>query len=257
MYGRGSRMGFGPPVTPDIIKTLLIANGLVFIAQMVTGGPGGFVTNLGVVAPAAVWEHLQIWRPFTYMWIHSTTTPLHIIFNMLMLWMFGSNLAMAWGEKRFFRYYMFCGVGAGILIATVPYAALLFGLPARDLYIPTLGASGAIMGVMLAYSFTWPDRQIMLLIPPMPIRAIWLIPLILVMDYMMGPSNVSHLGHAGGALVGWIYLVQEGRTPGAPTLQTIKHRWRRYQMRQKIRVAHKEERRKRWEDDRRGPPSFH
>ena len=91
----------------------------------------------------------------------------------------------------------------------------------------------------------------------MPMRAIWLVPLILVMDFMIGPANVSHVGHVGGAFVGWIYLVREGRTPGAPTLKSVKHRWRKRQMRQRIRSVHNEEQRKRWEDDRRGPPRFH
>lgn len=250
----GQQLGFGPPVTPDIIKTLLIANGLVFIAQV---GTNGLVTGLGVVQPSAVWLDLQIWRPFTYMWLHSTATPLHIIFNMLMLWMFGSPLALVWGDQRFLRYYLTCGVGAGFLIATFPFLPYLFGLSESINNIPTLGASGAIMGVMVAYSFTWPDRTIMLLFPPMPIRAIWLIPLVLVMEYMMGPSNVSHVGHLGGVIVGWIYLIREGRTPGAPTIGNLKHRWKRYQMRQRIRAVHKDEQRKRWENDRRGPPSFH
>jgi membrane associated rhomboid family serine protease len=179
---------------------------------------------------------------------------------MLMLWMFGSPLALVWGDQRFLRYYLICGVGAGVLIASVPFVPYLLGLSDYIMNIPTLGASGAVMGIMVAYSFTWPDRTIMLLIPPMPIRAIWLVPLILVMDYVMGPANVSHVGHAGGALVGWIYLVQEGRTPGAPSLQSLKHRWKRYQMRQRIRAVHQDaqdEQRKRWEDDRRGPPRFH
>ncbi len=254
MYGRGNQLGFGPPVTPDIIKTLLIANGLVFIAQVATGG---LVTSLGVVQPSAVWLDLEIWRPFTYMWLHSAGSPLHIIFNMLMLWMFGSPLALVWGDQRFLRYYLVCGVGAGVLIATVPFVPYLIGVSDYIMNVPTLGASGAVMGIMVAYSFTWPDRTIMLLFPPMPIKAIWLVPLILVMDYLIGPANVSHVGHAGGALVGWIYLVREGRTPGAPTFQSLKHRWRRHQMRQRIKVAHEEEQRKRWEDERRGPPRFH
>jgi len=254
VQGRGSKLGFGPPVTPDIIKTLLIANGLVFIAQIATGG---LVTSLGVVVPSAVWLDFEIWRPFTYMWLHSPGSPLHIIFNMLMLWMFGSPLALVWGDQRFLRFYLTCGVGAGVLIASAPFVPYLVGFSDFIMNVPTLGASGAVMGVMVAYSFTWPDRTIMLLFPPMPIRAIWLVPLILVMDYMIGPSNVSHVGHIGGAFVGWVYLVREGRTPGVPTLQSIKHRWKRYQMRQRIRVAHEEERRKRWEDERRGPPSFH
>ena len=219
MYGRGSGMGFGPAVTPQIIKNLMIANGVVFIAQWASPT----VSQLGVVSPWAVWNDFELWRPFTYMWLHSPRAIFHILFNMFALWMFGSQLVLIWGEQRFFKYYMTCGVGAGALIATVPMLPVWLGvMPATyELGIPTLGASGAVMGVVLAYSFTWPDRTIMLMIPPMPIKAIWIIPVILVMEFFSGPANVSHLGHMGGVVVGWIYLVKEGRTPGAPTLDTF------------------------------------
>ncbi len=239
MYGRGSQMGFGPPVTPQIIKNLIIANGVIFIAQFASP----LVTALGAVTPQLVWGERFLWQPFTYMWLHSTHGIWHILFNMFALWMFGSPLAMAWGEQRFLKYYLICGVGAGFVIATVPY---VFGAHTG---IPTLGASGAVMGVLLAYSFTWPDRTIMLIFPPIPIKAIWLIPLLLVMELTSGPGNVSHAGHLGGVVVGWIYLVHEGRTPGALTMDTLKLRWRRYKMRQKLRAVRDEEMRRPWEND--------
>ena len=102
----------------------------------------------------------------------------------------------------------------------------------------------------------------MLIFPPMPIKAIWLIPFMLFVEYVSGPSNVSHLGHAGGLLVGWIYLVREGMTPGAPTMRGMKHKWHRYRMRQKIRTVHQEDRRdrdrkRRNQDDDDGPPRYH
>ncbi len=101
------------------------------------------------------------------------------------------------------------------------------------------------MGALLAFSFTWPDRTIMLLFPPIPLKAIWLIPLLLFFELFGGPSNVSHLGHLGGVLVGWIYLVNEGKTPGAPNLRTLKLRYQRYQMRKKLRSVHDDARRER------------
>jgi len=119
------------------------------------------------------------------------------------------------------------------------------------------------MGVLLAYSFIWPDRTIMLLFPPIPMKAIYLIPLIFVLEWMSsGSSNVSHVGHLAGVLIGWIYLVNEGRTPGAPTLQSLLLKWRRYRMRQKIRAVHHEDRRdrQRWQKDRKDdddPRRFH
>ena len=114
MNGRGgAQMSFGPPETPEIIKNLMIANGVVFIAQLIGPGMGLNVTDLGVVSPKLVWEDFQIWRIFTYMWLHSPTGIMHIAFNMFSLWMFGSAVAQLWGEQRFMKYYLVCGVGAG------------------------------------------------------------------------------------------------------------------------------------------------
>jgi len=257
-------MSFGPPQTPAIIKNLMIANGVVYIAQLAGPKIGFDVTGFGVVQPAAVWNDFQLWRIFTYMWLHSTSSILHIAFNMFSLWMFGSGLALLWGEERFLKYYLLCGTGAGFLIASIPSLLGLLGIAsnAADVYGRTLGASGAVMGVLLAYSFTWPDRTIMLIFPPIPIKAIWLIPLLFMMEWMSssaGTSNVSHVGHLAGVLVGWIYLVNEGRTPGAPTPQTLLLKWRRYRMRQKIRAVHKDDRRDqhRWRDDDDDQRRFH
>jgi membrane associated rhomboid family serine protease len=243
VYGRGQQQySFGPPVTPQIIKTLIIANCVVYAAQMVSPA----VNELGPVTPIEFWQHGYLWQPFTYMWMHSKYSVFHILFNMFSLWMFGSQLALLWGEQRFLRFYLACGIGAGFAIATIPYLALFAGFGSEGTLIyGTLGASGAVMGCLLAFSFTWPDRTIQLLFPPIPIKAIWLIPLIFAIELFSGPSNVSHVGHLGGVVVGWIYLLHEGRTPGAPTLNTLILRWKRYRMRRRLRAVHDEERRDR------------
>ena len=242
MNGRGSQMSFGPPVTPQIIKNLMIANVVVFLGQFFAEP----VRMYGTVTPEDTWIGLQLWRPFTYMWLHGS--PMHLAFNMLALWMFGSTLALYWGQERFLRYYLTCGVGAGFLIATIPMLPVLAGWGSLfgPTWIPTLGASGAVMGVLLAFSFTWPDRTIQLLFPPMPLKAIWLIPLLFFFE-LFGPANVSHVGHLGGVLVGWVYLVREGRTPGAPNFRTLTLRYQRYAMRKKLRAVHDEARREREE----------
>jgi membrane associated rhomboid family serine protease len=245
---RGYRTSFGPPVTPKIIKNLMIANAAVFLAQALSP----YVGALGVVIPERVWNHFEFWRPFTYMWLHSVGgLPWHLLMNMFMLWMFGSQLALYWGDKRFLRYYLTCGVGAGFLIATLPYVPVVAGWTpmTAELGYRTLGASGAVMGVLLAFSFTWPDRTIQLLVPPIPLKAIWLIPLLLFFEATSGAPNVSHLGHVGGLAIGWIYLVNEGKTPGAPTLKTAKLRYQRYVMRKKLRAVHDEARRERDRND--------
>lgn len=245
MYGRGYGQGgmgggvqFGPPVTPPVVKQLLIANGVVFFFQVVSPALVGF----GAVQPYRVFEQGWLWQPFTYMWLHGGLA--HIGFNMLALWMFGSPMALAWGPQKFLRFYLICGVGAGFIIAFWPYVAVWFGLTSEAaLAMRTLGASGAVFGVLLAYTLTWPDRYIMLLFPPIPIKAIYFIPFILFMEYASGPNNISTVGHLGGVLVGWILMAREGRTRGMFSLGRLKYRFRRWRMRRKLQAVRDEERR--------------
>ncbi|MDH3519360.1 MAG: rhomboid family intramembrane serine protease [Myxococcales bacterium] len=256
MYGRGYQgggLGFGPPVTPPIIKQLLIANALVFAGQLLTTGSNLSLTALFSVQPYLVWQQGWIWQPFTYMWLHGGLA--HILMNLFVLWMFGTQLAMVWGPKRFLRYYLVCGAGAGLIIATAPYLLVGLGIASEiSLHIPTLGASGAIYGVLLAYSLTWPDRTIMLLFPPVAFRAIWLIPILFFMTLLFGGGNVSHVGHLGGVLVGWLYLRRSGDAGSLLSLEQLKYRWRRYRMRQRLRAVQHEE----WEArKRRDDPRYH
>ena len=151
---------------------------------------------------------------------------------MLALWMFGSPLAVAWGAKRFLRFYLICGVGAGLLIVRCPSLPLLFGLGTRRRAssLPTLGASGAIFGVLLAYSLTWPDRTIMLLFPPIPFRAIWFIPFLFVMEFFVRRRATSATSDT------WAACSSAGSSSAAraasrscPRLRPAAcYRWRRY-----------------------------
>ncbi len=250
MHGRGYQTGgmsFGPAFTPPIIQYLIIANLVVFIAQFVVP----YVDGLGALKPYLFWQKGFFWQPFTYMWLHGGLG--HILMNMFMLWMFGSQLAMAWGPKRFFRYYMLCGIGAGFIIATWPY--LLYGIGMLNpgwLGIGTVGASGAIYGVILAYSLTWPERTIALIIPPVTFKAIWLIPILFVSTLLFAGGNVSHIGHLGGVIAGWIYMRRNSNAPNPLSIENIKYRWRRYRMRQKLRAVQYEEfERRREENERR------
>lgn len=240
-------MRFGPPETPLIIKRLMIANLVVFIAQLFA--PDFF--EMFAVQPTAVWQGGYIWQPFTYMWLHGGFA--HIAMNCFALWMFGSELAMLWGPRQFLRFYLVCGIGAGFIIASWPFVMLL--LPEADnnaLELFTLGASGSVYGVVLAYSLTWPDRTLMLIFPPVAFRAVWLIPALFIMTLVTSgsESGISHVGHLGGVLVGWLYLRRRGVTgellsSSAPrrrrTSNIIKRRWRRYRMRTKLRAVDTEE----------------
>jgi membrane associated rhomboid family serine protease len=237
----GTGLGFGPSFTPPIIKQLLITLAAVFLAQNLIAP----INALFAVRPVDVWQRGFLWEPFTYMWLHSGL--FHIAVNCLMLWMFGSPLAMAWGPKRFLRFYLVCGVGAGVLISLVPYVFYLLGADS-SLGIPTIGASGAIYGVVLAYSLTWPERTIIMFPFPIAFRAIWLIPSMFFLSVALDPGgNVSHVGHLSGAAVGWLYLRSTGDAGMHLSVAAIKHRWRRWRMRQKLRAVQYEE----WESKRR------
>src|SRR5215475_11311947 len=131
LYGRGYGGGgisFGPPYTPPIVKQLLITLAAVFAVQVLLRDQLPFDALFAVV-PRFTWGQLWLWQPFTYMWLHGPGGGLlHVAVNCFMLWMFGSPLAMAWGAKRFLRYYLACGVGAGFVIATWPYLAVQIGV---------------------------------------------------------------------------------------------------------------------------------
>jgi len=248
VYGRGHQpqMRIGPPVTPPVIQNLIIANAVVFVLQFLVPG----LYEFGAVRPYFMWQLGHIWEPFSYMWLHAGLG--HILMNMFMLWMFGSQVALAWGAKKFLRFYLICGVGAGFIIATWPY--LIMNLSPNALKIGTVGASGALYGVLLAYSMIWPDRVIALIFPPIAFRAIWLIPGMFLMTIVFGGGGISHIGYLGGVLMGWLYLRRSGEA-GATTLSLahLKYRWKRYRMRQKLHAVRLEdwESRRRKDDDHR------
>ena len=244
MYGRnrGYMSQSGIPGMTPMVQRIVIANSVVWLAQLVGGRVGLDLTGLGEVSVNGFVDGLRIWEPFTYMWLHSNLG--HIAMNCFALWMFGSPLAMAWGAKRFLRYYLACGVGAGFVIATWPYLAVQIGVSSpAALNIPTIGASGAIYGVLLGYSLSWPDRTLVFFPLPVAIRAIWLIPITFFLSlYADQAGVVSHVGHLGGVLVGWILLRQGGTAAGLPTWTQLKWRWQRLRMRRKLRAV-------RWDED--------
>ena len=149
---------------------------------------------------------LRIWQPFTYIFLHGGLG--HLLINMLMLWMFGRELELVWGKKRFLNYFFLCGVGAGIVTIIVKVLPLLWHHSPADR--PTIGASGAIFGILIANAILFPDRRIWLF--PLPLT-IPMRPFVAVMGAIeffstlgAGGDGVSHLCHLGGMLIGWLYL---------------------------------------------------
>jgi membrane associated rhomboid family serine protease len=198
-YSSGS-ISFGPgPLTPAV-KILIGLNVIVFLAQMVSPE----LTLLLGLRPADVLLDLKIWQPVTYMFLHGGLG--HILFNMLSLWMFGVELERMWGTAFFTRYYLVCGVGAGVVTILASFFPGAIGAKLYDAV--TIGASGAIFGILLAYGMYFPDRKILFeFLFPIPAKYfVILYGAISLFLAVSGGGGVAHFAHLGGLLVGWLYL---------------------------------------------------
>jgi membrane associated rhomboid family serine protease len=175
------------------VRMLMAWNVIFFLAQQLLRSRMEFY--LGLI-PALVWKG-WLWQLVSYMFLHGSF--FHILFNMLALWMFGSELENLWGTRRFVKYYFFTGIGAGITTALINPHSI----------IPTIGASGAIYGLLLAYGVTYPDRPILLYFI-VPIKAKYFVVLFgmieLVASFSGSHSGIAHLAHLGGLIFGWLYL---------------------------------------------------
>lgn len=190
------RVYTGWPLTP-MVKTIMIVLAAVWFAEVILGwfGAAGFI-DLLVVVPLDVFPGFRIWQPFTYMWLHSPSDYFHIVFNCLFLWMFGGALEQAWGQKGFLRFYLICGVGAGLVVVV---SGLLFAPETK-----VLGASGAIYGLVVAWAIAYPNRVIYIFgVFPMKGKHFALIPIgFAVLDFLTRAHGVSHAAHLGGMAIG-------------------------------------------------------
>jgi membrane associated rhomboid family serine protease len=189
---------FGPGSVTPVVKFLLIVNIAVFVVQTVIGSAADYRLALyfGLV-PARVLQELYLWQLFTYQFLHGGL--LHILFNMLAVWMFGCDLERRWGSAFFLRYYFISVVGGGILNTLfVPYQAG-----------PSIGASAGVYGILLAYGLIYPNRIVYFyfLFPIKMKHFVWIIGAIALYSSMTaGQSGIAHLAHLGGMAFGYIYL---------------------------------------------------
>ena len=200
-------------VLPTIIKNLIIINGLVWLAQ-ITIGQQVFPMEDRLALHYFRSPLYEPWQFLTYMFLHDPGSPFHILFNMFALWMFGSTLENLWGAKRFLLFYLVCGFGAGL----VQMAANAYDLSRMNVFeyhaylnIPTLGASGAVMGIFAAFAYTFPNSQLLILPIPFPIKAKWALLGMVALDLFGGissqQSGIAHFAHIGGALVGIVLVM--------------------------------------------------
>lgn len=197
----------GFSVFPPVLKILLIVNVAVFIFQ-------NFILSAFWIGNVNLLEWFREyfymwpvasglfypWQIFTYMFIHGGL--MHLFLNMFVLWMFGMELENTWGSKKFLLYYFMCGVGAGL--------ANQFIAPFLTSVGPTVGASGAIYGVLAAFAYLFPNRPIYIYFL-FPVKAKYVIIFYMAIDLMNilsgTDSNIAHVAHLGGAVVGLIYLI--------------------------------------------------
>ncbi len=237
---RTASFGFGFGMTPAV-KALLIANTALFLITGFVGYPLERHFLLGLT-PALVLKGM-VWQLLTYMFFHAGLG--HILFNMLALWMFGTALEQSWGQRRFLRYYLVCGVGAGIVIVL---AALVVRTP-QALLTTTIGASGSLFGLFVAFGIMFPNAPVLVfLLFPMPAKyfAILMGAINLYMARAGSDSGISYIGHLGGLVVGYLYLKlsfgHSGYSRRRLTFLSWDHwrqsfeRWRRQRLRKKFEV---------------------
>ena len=231
-------MNYRPALNlPPVVKNLILANVVFYLATMLLRSSGiNLYQYLGLYFPLS--EHFGMHQFFTYMFMHDTPGFGHIFFNMFALFMFGRVLEGVWGPKRFLIFYLVTGVGAALmqtLVTFIEYESLVAKispdqveyikeLAAQGRYLqdpvseklamilstPTVGASGAVFGILLGFGILFPNTQLMLLFPPIPIKAKYFVIGYGLLELFFGvsgiQSGVAHFAHLGGMLFGFILI---------------------------------------------------
>jgi len=197
-------------LTP-VVRTLLLLNGAFFLAQLLY--PNLLIGWLalwpgGLIAPAAATQGAPpfwVWQVITYSFLHGGL--LHLALNMYALWLFGSRLEYLWGGQKFAVFYFSCVIGAALTQLVVSEIALLQGGNAY----PVLGASGGVFGLLVAFGMLFPETRLVLLIPPIPIKAKWFVIGYGAIELLAGISGttmgIAHFAHLGGMVTGFLLLL--------------------------------------------------
>jgi len=187
---------------PPVTQSLIIANVAVFLLEMAAGMPlfEWFALWPPVSGPVTG-SSFQLWQLVTYSFLHANLA--HIFFNMFGLYMFGSDIERLFGSRFFAAYYF-----ASVLAAAVCHLVVTAWMGAAP--YPTVGASGGVFGILLAYGLYFPNRQLMLLIPPIPMRARTFVVVFAVLELILGvtgtAAGVAHFAHLGGMLGGYLMI---------------------------------------------------
>ena len=193
-FGPRTTVRFGPALTP-MVKYLLIACAGVFVLQWL--GDNRAMVEIFGLTPYAVLSKLFLWQIATYLFLHGGFG--HLFWNMFSLWMFGSELERYWGSKEFLRFFLITGIGAGLLsIAFQPFSL-----------IPTIGASGAVYGVLMAYGLMFPERMMYLWFL-FPVKVKYFVAFLGIVTFYSALSSpggpIAHMAHLGGMVFGFLYM---------------------------------------------------
>jgi membrane associated rhomboid family serine protease len=199
-----------------VVQTLLILNGLLFLLELYIGAP--LLNRLALwplgmpVSPlsGAAQPHFEPWQLISYAFLHGGI--MHLLLNMYGLWLFGTRMEYVWGSKAFAVYYFVCVIGAGLVqLFVVSQSSGMAGI------YPTIGASGGVFGLLLAFGMTFPNERLVLLFPPVVLRAKWFVLIYGAIELWAGvtgtEAGVAHFAHLGGMLFGFLLLWYWRRTP--------------------------------------------
>lgn len=200
---------FGGPLTPMVVR-IMIANAAVFVfvtvLSLFSASAGRAMVHDFALSHEGLVHQFKLWQLFTYMFLH--VDFFHIFMNLFGLWMFSGDLEEHWGSVSFLKYYIFSGIGAGICIACMNL--IIYDQYGRSPL--TMGASGALYAVLLAYGLTWPNREVLLWFV-LPVKMKYLVLFFGLVEFFGSINmaagvggNVSHIGHLGGIIAGFLYL---------------------------------------------------
>ncbi|MBF6597764.1 MAG: rhomboid family intramembrane serine protease [Fermentimonas sp.] len=199
---------------PTVTKNLLIINVIIWLAQFVLlrRTDVDLTQQFGLHFPAS--DNFRFYQLITYMFLHDPFSFSHVFFNMFAVFMFGRTLEQVWGPKRFLTYYMVTGIGAGLVQLLVMYIRISAELPPEMFSMVnsiTVGASGSVFGILLAFGMLFPNAQLFIIPFPFPIKAKWFVIGYGLIELLFGVANrtgdnVAHFAHLGGMLFG-IFMI--------------------------------------------------
>ena len=210
---------------PTVTRYLLIANFMMFLLTVVLQRYGVDLNNIGGLHYVSA-QSFHWWQPFTYMFVHANF--IHIFFNMFAVWMFAPLIEQEWGARRFAIYYIVCGLGAAVIqelvwtlmLSNLSSAYSTAAIAQYAYMLNTIGASGAVFGILFAFGWLYPDVPMFILFIPIPIRARVFVIIYALIELFAGlgsvagfsADNVAHFAHLGGMLFGWLLILYWKKT---------------------------------------------